>query len=108
MTVSPRTMAQQVRKAQAVKAERERIARVAPQVRKAFTSETGVKRVQYRGVESALHGLVVMEDDPHCFICSRHTDHFAEHDDMVEAGYAQYEDDGSVTWTEKGWNEYRA
>jgi hypothetical protein len=46
-------------------------------------------------------------DDAHCFVCSRHTDHFAEHDDLVEQGFAQYEQDGSVTWTEKGWNEFR-
>lgn len=108
MNVSPKTMAAQVRKAQASKAERERIARVAPQVRKAFTSETGVVRVTFTRIENPRQAFAVMEDDPHCFVCGRHTDHFAEHDNLVEAGYAQYEDDGSVTWTEKGWNEYRA
>jgi hypothetical protein len=34
--------------------------------------------------------------DPHCFVCQRHTDHWGEHDDMVEAGTARYEDNGSV------------
>lgn len=38
----------------------------------------------------------VEEPDPHCFVCQRHTDHFAEHDDMVEAGTARYGEDGSV------------
>lgn len=39
---------------------------------------------------------MVEEPDPHCFVCQRHTDHFAEHDDMVEAGTARYGSDGSV------------
>jgi hypothetical protein len=44
-------------------------------------------------------GIVI--DDPHCFVCGRHTDHFAEHDDMVEAGTALYGPDGSVYRAER-------
>ena len=37
-----------------------------------------------------------MDDhEPHCFVCGRHTDHFAEHDDMVEAGTARYAQDAN-------------
>lgn len=32
-----------------------------------------------------------VENDPFCFVCGRCTDHFAEHDDLVEAGLARYE-----------------
>ena len=42
------------------------------------------------------------DDEPHCFVCGRHTDHFAEHDDLVEQGLAEYRDDGSVVWTAAG------
>lgn len=45
-----------------------------------------------------------VEDDPHCFVCHRHTDHFAEHDGLVEAGLATYAEDGSVHRTEK-WDD---
>jgi hypothetical protein len=31
-----------------------------------------------------------VEDDPFCFVCGRCTDHFAEHDDLVEQGLAEY------------------
>lgn len=30
-------------------------------------------------------------ETPFCFICGRVTDHFAEHDDLVEAGLAEYD-----------------
>lgn len=36
------------------------------------------------------------EPEPFCFVCSRCTDHFAEHDDLVEAGLAHYGEDGTV------------
>jgi hypothetical protein len=101
MTVTPKTMVRQIRVAQEFNAEQARIRKMSER-RLAFTSETGVERPVRVEVWDN-----VEEDDPHCFICSRHTDHFAEHDDMVEAGYAQYESDGTVTWTEKGWNEYK-
>lgn len=35
-------------------------------------------------------------EEIYCFVCSRLTDHFAEHDDLVEAGLAKYGEDGSV------------
>lgn len=41
-----------------------------------------------------------VQDDPHCYVCGRHTDHFAEHDNLVEDGFATYGDDGSVYRTE--------
>jgi hypothetical protein len=99
MNVTPNTLVSQVAAARA--------ARVVPfgGDRLAFTSQTGVVRPE-RDPQTGWTGIV--EDDAHCFVCSRHTDHFAEHDDLVEQGFARYEDDGSVTWTEKGWNEFRA
>lgn len=36
-------------------------------------------------------------DEDHCFVCGRHTSHFAEHDDLVEAGLARYEG-GTTYW----------
>lgn len=84
MNATPKTHAVQVRRA----AER-RTAVVQDIRRLAFTSETGVIRSQ---------PVAPVEDeaDPHCFVCGRHTDHFAEHDDLVEAGKARYGSDGSV------------
>ena len=38
------------------------------------------------------------EPEPYCFVCRRCTDHFAEHDDLVEAGEVEYREDGSVVW----------
>lgn len=38
-------------------------------------------------------------DDAHCFVCGKHTDHWGEHDELVEAGLATYGDDGSVRRT---------
>lgn len=35
-----------------------------------------------------------------CFVCSRVTDHFAEHDALVAAGLATYGEHGSVYRTE--------
>lgn len=45
--------------------------------------------------------------DAYCFICSRPTDHRGEHDDLVEAGLAEYHEDGSVTKT-AAWDENKA
>jgi hypothetical protein len=92
VNVTPKTVARQI-----VLARAERAAKPF------FTSETGVVRVTPQNIEPNVWDV----DDAHCFVCSRHTDHFAEHDDLVEQGFAQYEQDGSVTWTEKGWNEFR-
>lgn len=42
-----------------------------------------------------------MDNDPYCFICSRCTDHVAEHDALVDAGLAEYNYyDGSVFKTD--------
>jgi hypothetical protein len=35
-------------------------------------------------------------NEPHCFVCRRRADHFAQHDELVGAGLAQYATDGSV------------
>jgi hypothetical protein len=49
----------------------------------------------------ATFGVPVDVDvDPHCFVCRRHTDHFGEHDALVEAGLAYYTGDGSVHRTD--------
>jgi hypothetical protein len=97
MNVTPKTMVAQIAAARAV----------VPfgGDRLAYSTRTGDAPRVYT---EAFAPVVEDEHDPHCFVCGRHTNHFAEHDDMVEQGFAQYEQDGSVTWTEKGWNEYRA
>lgn len=46
-------------------------------------------------------------DDPHCFVCRRHTDHAGEHSALVEAGLAYYTGDGSVHRSEK-WDDEQA
>lgn len=86
MTVTPATVARQIATARA--------ARVVPfgGDRLAFRSETGVVRPERKPEVP----VWIEEADPHCFVCGRHTDHWGEHDDMVEAGTARYEDDGSV------------
>lgn len=38
------------------------------------------------------------QHEPHCFVCGRHTDHFAEHDDLVASGRAVYAANGDVHW----------
>ena len=52
-------------------------------------------------------GVLGYEDDPHCFVCGRHTDHGSEHDALVEAGLATYDADGSVRRTAQ-WDRTRA
>jgi hypothetical protein len=87
MNASPATFAQQVAKA--------RKANTVPFGGDvlAYRSQTGVQRpVRPEPVAPVL----AVEDDPHCFVCGRHTDHFAEHDDLVEQGKARYGEDGSV------------
>lgn len=42
----------------------------------------------------------MLDWDPYCYVCSRCTDHVAEHDDLLEAGLVDYR--GSVVvWTEE-------
>jgi hypothetical protein len=56
-----------------------------------YSTRTGDKLVRPERVE-----IENVWDQPFCFVCSRCTDHFAEHDDMIEAGTAEYGADGSV------------
>jgi hypothetical protein len=42
-------------------------------------------------------------NEAHCFVCRRHTDHFGEHDGLVEAGLALYKG-GSVYRTD-AWDD---
>lgn len=53
-------------------------------------------------VESDVEDDFMFECDPFCHVCGRLTNHFAEHCDLVEMGYAYYTEDGSVMWTEAG------
>lgn len=85
MNVTPKTHATLVRKA----AERKQA--VTPDARRlAYTSTTGdAPKVEARWDDTFI-------DEAHCFVCGRHTDHWGEHDDLVEQGKARYEDNGSV------------
>lgn len=89
MTVTPAVAARQIRTARKVN-------RVQPN-RVVYRTATGEMPTDLRTGQRLVEVPVVsVEDDPHCFVCHRHTDHFAEHDDMVEAGTARYGEDGSV------------
>lgn len=44
---------------------------------------------------------VEYEETPYCLVCGRCTDHWGEHDDLVEAGLAEYRSDGSVVKTDQ-------
>lgn len=81
MNATPATVARQINVARKVN-------RVQPD-RLAYRSETG--RVNVRPARA-----VVVDEQPFCFVCGRLTDHWGEHDDMVDAGTARYESDGSV------------
>lgn len=93
MNVTPKNMARQITVAAQQRVERERVARVAPRTRLAFRSETGVVRPVRPEIAPT---MAEMEEDPFCFVCGRNTDHWGEHDDMVGAGTARYEDNGNV------------
>lgn len=44
------------------------------------------------------------EEQAFCFVCSRPTDHFAEHDDLVESGEALYDNEtGTVYSRRQAW-----
>lgn len=45
--------------------------------------------------------------DTYCFVCNRPTDHFGEHNALVEEGLAEYRKDGSVVRTD-AWDDTRA
>lgn len=91
MNATPKTMARNIRAARTQRAQ------VVPAtiLRLAFTSETGVIRPERKEVAP----VGMDEHEPHCFVCGRHTDHFAEHDDMVEAGTARYPQDAEGNYT---------
>lgn len=44
------------------------------------------------------------ESYDYCEVCGRATNHFAEHDDMVEAGFAFYDKNGIARLTDSGWD----
>jgi hypothetical protein len=44
------------------------------------------------------------EASDYCEVCRRCTNHFAEHDDLLEMGYAYYDVDGVARWTDAGRN----
>ena len=92
MSVTPKTMARQITVSRQERTERARVARVATRTRLAYSTSTGDAPRVY--VDQT--PMVEDESEPHCFVCGRHTDHYAEHDDMVEAGTARYGEDGSV------------
>lgn len=45
--------------------------------------------------------------DEYCFVCGRCTDHVGEHEALVEAGLAEYAEDGVVLRT-AAWDADRA
>ena len=93
MNVTPKTHAAQVRHAAARKVAVTKDVRVL-----AYSSKTGDAPKVYFPQPVSEETRVIHNDDPHCFVCGRHTDHFGEHDDLVESGEAVYYDDGSVHW----------
>lgn len=89
MNITPRTVNEQIITARVQRAQRP-----------VYTTSTGDMPTDLRSGQR----LVVQthEHDPHCFVCGRHTDHYAEHDDMVEAGTAYYTEEGDVWPTGQG------
>lgn len=57
----------------------------------AYSSTTGETPVDNRPLEIKLAEATEDLPDPFCFVCSRLTDHFGEHDDLVELGLASYD-----------------
>ncbi len=47
----------------------------------------------------------VVELDPHCFACGRHTDHFGEHDGLVAAGLAIYDSNTGDVHRTRYWDD---
>lgn len=89
MNASPATVARSIRR------NREAAQAVTQDVRRlAYTSTTG----DAPKAAPSIYAPLSVEDDPHCFVCGRHTGHFAEHDDLVDAGKARYTENGSVVW----------
>ena len=86
MNATPATLVRQINTAQ--------------RVNRRVTGDVLVYRTQ--SGDTSLVPRVQQEHEPHCFVCGRHTDHYAEHDDMVEAGTAYYTEDGDVWPTGQG------
>jgi len=87
MNASPLTAARQIRAAK--EAADERLARKARQPRLAFSTETGDARDVKLSADS--YRLTRDESDvAFCFVCNRCTDHVGEHDDLLDAGLAEY------------------
>lgn len=64
-------------------------------MRPVWSSSTG--DAPRKPVEAPVSTYAYMEDvEAHCFVCGRHTDHYAEHDDMVDAGTARYDEYGNT------------
>lgn len=82
MSITPQTMARQMTVARQQRTERARLAHVAPNIRLAFTSETGVQRPK-----PPAETVEIFDD--YCFVCSRCTDHLGEHDDIDDVKYEQ-------------------
>jgi hypothetical protein len=58
------------------------------------------------GQDVPFSACVDLEPEDHCFVCNRHTDHFAEHDALVEAGLAVYGEHG--VYRTSSWDDERA
>lgn len=41
----------------------------------------------------------------YCFVCTRATDHFAEHDALVEAGLAAYDTESGSVYRTAAWDD---
>lgn len=61
-----------------------------------YSTSTNTPAVDHREPEQVVRAYDDPWDVAFCFVCSRATDHFAEHDDLVEAGLAFYE--GGNVW----------
>lgn len=50
-----------------------------------------------------------MDDyNPYCFVCSRATEHMAEHDDLVDAGMVEYDWDNGIVRKLAAYDENKA
>lgn len=70
-----------------------------------FTTTTGdtdadLLAACHRAAALGLMEFIGDEHEPHCYVCRRHTDHFAEHDSLVGLGLAEYDTNGDVRVTD--------
>lgn len=47
----------------------------------------------------------MLDYNPFCFVCSRPTDHIAEHDELLEVGMVEYDDETGHVLTTKKYTE---